>query len=207
MKNPLALILIILLISNFIYATFKKHKDSLFSSISTINYENKKQESPKTNDKQPPFQQTSSNLSQYINVDNIKVKTLSSAPIMFGYSIQLVEQTLGSPNSIEQNYFEMDEQMATIYKYNGATLYFLNNKLSLFTLTNSNFQISIDPNKPYFSIGGTRSDLANINPIYPSLINNNKLLLYLRKNSTTVDSFISITFSGEHISKIRVIEP
>lgn len=184
------------------YLLFGKNKKDgfIFSKKATTFHKN-------ADNKALSIQQTPS--PTVINVKDVEVKTLTSASVkILNASTQAIIAAFGTPNSIGTEYFEMSHKTATIYNYNGATLYFVDNKLTLFELTNQNFRIKVEPSLPFFSVGNT---LDNIHPVYETMVDeDNTVKLWLKFNDKYVDYFITLEIdntSSLTVTKIALISP
>ncbi len=75
----------------------------------------------------------------------IKIEQVSSGEfVKYGNSSAQVVNKFDAPVSISNEYWEMSEVTATKYDYgNGLTVYFVDDKLEVFTLTSSVYQLNI----------------------------------------------------------------
>lgn len=125
--------------------------------------------------------------------DTIEMTKLSINGVnILGKDKSLLISNFGQPSEIISSYSEMDENQMYEYKYNGLTVYVINNFVDSFILTNSIFSLS--PNN--IKIGNNISSIENIFPYSYS----NRKRDYLKLDIKNSDMFLTIEFN--HISKI-----
>jgi len=115
-----------------------------------------------------------------------------------GNNVSLVTQYLGQPNTIENYYFEMNDEMSQKYHYNGVLFYILNNKVNSFEITTSNYSFS----KYNIKIGDNIESLQTIFPLSFSNRTNNGLTIPL----SDIDKFVIISYNNNLIVKIAIYD-
>lgn len=95
---------------------------------------------------------------------------------LVGQNKSILIASFGNPTEIKKDFSEMDNTDMYIYKYNGINLTIIENKVSTFRITNSNYKFT----KHNIKVGDNISVLKSVFPISYSKKNNKGLLLWLK---------------------------
>ncbi|REA58813.1 hypothetical protein DSL64_19270 [Dyadobacter luteus] len=89
---------------------------------------------------------TPSAIAQNIITKEIYLKKSKEAErkILFGQSILQAIPVLGKPDKIEDYYFEADEKTGKLYHYGKSHVFFMDDKLSGFTIVDSSLVVGLD---------------------------------------------------------------
>ncbi len=117
-----------------------------------------------------------------------------------GESESYLIKSLGKPNSKENYFFEMDDQHAVKYKYNGIVFYVIEGIINSFEITSNSFEFI----NPDIKIG---SSVNMLKKHYPLSFNNRStrqegIILTL----TDIDKFVVFEWNYWRISKIYVLD-
>lgn len=114
---------------------------------------------------------------------------------ILGNSVENITTYFGSPNSVEDYFYETEDIMTQKYMYNGLTLNIHNNKVVDFKITGSTFNFTKHNIKP----GDFVSTIEKFFPLSYRERGNNALSIRFKD----IDKFIVVTFdSNLKIDKI-----
>lgn len=124
----------------------------------------------------------------------------STEKLKFGDSSDRLFQALGQPTKAEKYYFEIHEKYAMLYQYDGNKIFFLEDKLDLFTINTPSIQLNIGKNS--LKVG---DPISSIDSLFDGFNKNrNHYGGYIKTGDTLVDCcHLSIETNGFIVTIIR----
>ncbi|WP_296623389.1 hypothetical protein [Marivirga sp.] len=141
-------------------------------------------------------------ISNKINLEELRFKGNNSNVFKIDDSPAQMQSALGSPSSEEDYYYEMQQIMAKLYKYDPNKFYFVNQKFEAWEIFNDN--VIIGRNGNYFKIGDTVDKVYDAFPEFSNKpVNNGYIDIPLRSVDYDMEcTRLIITFENNQIVKI-----
>mgnify|MGYP005753741623 FL=1 len=137
-----------------------------------------------------------------VKISQIGIKKGKGKTVYLNDKLASVKAALGKPASVSSEYFEMMEKDATVLNYGSNKLYFVDDILESYDLTESNISVG-QQGGAFFKIG---DHINAVDPLIPvTALKNNWLSAdIITESGTITDYFISIEVDPS-VSKIKTI--
>lgn len=138
-----------------------------------------------------------------INIEALQFKGVGSSYFKVGDSSTKMEMVLGSYDSQEDFYHEMDEMMAQLFKYGNSKFYYYSDKLNSWEIADN--EIYLGRNGHYFTVGDAIEEVYAAFPEYEDhTANNGELYIALRSVNYDMEcTNVIVYFENGLITMIR----